>query len=701
MCYCATMAEEGKNIDSPSAEVQDVMRNLVSAIRAVKLYPPNNPVYALSIKKSYETLDRFLETGPDYRVGVQKTYFTHQRTPVGKDGQLNKAIAQDLFAKGIREIFFSRGLAEGELLDLCRSLSLPPEELAIKGGLSSILWEKGVTHITVTEAGLDEVITTEVEGAGLDKPQAGSQPGIAGDSPKSEVLSPGRSLVLGDLKTDPAGFGRGMIELAKQTRGEHESTEDRLFALYNEAGRKIREEHPDQSDTMFEGLASSAISLEQPYRERLIGGRLYGEIDAEIVGEQKAETEEQVPNEYHEIVTGRFSNAWNAQQVAVLLKKTSAKKASPPSAPPSRSTLEVVPLPPDLAEIAQGMVEYTPEEMEALKTMGETGMESDIIEAAVRTLIFLLPLVRRSDRSAPDEKEIKLFSGVVHQLEDMHGYLLTKKDYDLAALIKRVFHMPLDPAFKQRMTDAIKKTASRAFISSTISDLRNYHPGSPEYLSIYSYLSADEREVTEVLLELLAEERDRSVREFLMELLKDFGKNQLMVIGEHLSDERWYFVRNVVNILGGSKTDHALAFLHKVANHKDARIRQEVIKGLVSIGGKKAAGLLAKFLGDRNEDIQLMAIHGLAGLQGIGAQEAKPLAAFLEDRSLNAKGREITIEAIKALGKLGGRDSMEFLTRYNRIRWWKSKKLQREFRSAAHGAIEEIKRRAGDAGRAG
>jgi hypothetical protein len=138
--------------------------------------------------------------------------------------------------------------------------------------------------------------------------------------------------------------------------------------------------------------------------------------------------------------------------------------------------------------------------MEVLKNMSEAGM-SRTSSAAVRTLIFLLSLVKSPDGSAPGEEEIKLFSGVVHQLEDMLNYLLKKRDYDLAALIVRVFHMPVDPAFKPRLAEAVKKTASKTVIAATISDLRKYPKGSPEYLSAYSYLSVLEREVTEVLLE--------------------------------------------------------------------------------------------------------------------------------------------------------------------------------------------------------
>jgi hypothetical protein len=694
------MQEEAKHIESLSPEVQDVMRNLVTAIRAVKLYPPNNPIYSQSVKKSYEVLDNFLQTTPAYHVGVQKTHFSYLQTPVGKDTQLNKAIAQDLFAKGIREIVFINGVTEDELLEFYQALALSSEEMAMKSGIASILWEKSASHIKVTEAGLDEIIMTKTTGGREDKHHAKTLPGAPEPSAdRKDIQSLRRTLVLGDLIADPAAFGAEMIELAMQTRAEHESVEDRLFALYQDAGCKIQQEHPDQSDTLFEGLAKSVISLEPPYRDGLVAGRLYGGLDSETVREQRDELGKQVPNELQEILTGRFSNAWNAKQVAALLKKSSTKKtASPPPPPTAPADLEVIPISQDIIAIAHEMTEYTAEEMEAIKIMGQVGMESDIVEAAVRTLIFLLSLVKNPRRTEPEEKEVNFFSGVVRQLEDMLSYILVKKDYDLATLIIRAFHMPVDPAFKPRLTEALKKTTSKPIIAATVSDMRKHPKGSPEYQSAYAYLSSLEREATEILLELLAEENDRTARIFLLDLVKDQGKNQLALLGEHLLDGRWYVVRNIVSILAESQADQALAYLYKVMNHKDLRIRQEVIRGLITIGGKKSASLLTKFLRDKDIDTQMMAVRGFAEIKGIDAEDAKPLVAFLRDRSLNQKEQALTLEAIKTLGMIGGPEAVEFLKGYTRIRWWRSRKRQKELRTAALVAMENIERRQDDGG---
>ncbi len=698
------MQKDASQEEVVTPEVQDVMRNLVSAIRAVKLYPANNPIYSQSIKKSFEVLDHFLNTTPEYHVGVQNTYLTYARTPIGKETQLNKTIAQDIFAKGVREIIFKNGVTEDQLIALYRALALSPEELAMKSGISSVLWEDGATNIQVTESGLDEVILTKTEGGSEDTARNESPTRVLDPATaQKEIVFAGRTLVLDDLMSDPVGFGASMLSLAAQTRAEHESVEDRLYSLYLEGGRKIREEDPDQSDILFEGLAQSVLSLEPPYREKIIAGKLYQELDEKNLSEQEEALEDQLPNELHEVLTGRFSNAWTMPQVKELLKQSSSKRAVPPLAPfipPVAENIEAAPIPQDLADIAKDMSEYTSEEMEALKEMSAAGMESDIIESAVHTLLYLLLQMKDHHHRVSSGKEIELFSNVVHQLEDMLGYLLRKKDYKVALLIGRAFQMPVDPVFKPRIMEAMRKAASRSSIMEIIADLRRYSKNSPDYAAAYSYLSIMEREATEALLELLAEEQDRSTRKAYLDFVKDLGKNQILLIGERLADARWYYVRNIVSILGESKADQAIAFLSKAAGHTDVRIRQEVVKGLISIGGKKAASILAKFLDDKEADIQFMTIRGLEVFKGTGIEVAAPLMDFLVNRRLKKSCQELTLEAIKALGKTGGADAEEFLKRYSRIKWWRSRTLQLELRSASLRAMEEIERRRGDGGRA-
>ena len=533
------MPEETRQSDILSPEVYDVMRSLVTAIRIVKIYPPNNPVYSQTVKEAHEVLSRFLETTPEYDIGVQKAFFTCLHNQIGKDTEANKAIAQDLFTKGLRNIIFHKGVTEKEMMTLFQALALQAKEIGMQSGVSSILWEKSVSNIEVNEAGLDEVITAKTE---IDKEEMARKTAHVGSASSKPKEFSGHTLVLDELTTDSAGFGAAMVALAKRTRGEHESVEDRLLTLYKEAVSKIQKEHPDQIDTLFEALAESVLSLEQPYREALIAGKLYAAFDSENAEKLKTKMEEQVPNGFHEILTGRFLDLWTVRQVAELLKNLTTREVTSVSAafliPRPIHRIALIRYRRDCKRNGQ----YSTLEKEALQAVSSVGMESDIIEASMRTLISIIPLVKSPNHATPDEKEIALFNGVIRQLEDMLNYLLKKKDYGRVSLITKTFYSAVDPAFRPRMLEALRKTSSKTFITSTIDDLLKYAKDSAEYVSAYSCLSFMEREATEVLLEMLSKEAESKSKTVILDLLKDIGKNQIAVLSEHLYVDAfdWY-----------------------------------------------------------------------------------------------------------------------------------------------------------------
>ena len=408
---------------------------------------------------------------------------------------------------------------------------------------------------------------------------------------------------------------------------------------------------------------------------------------------QKPEMLDQAPHGLHEVVSGRFLHTWTVPQVSTLLMK--ASQQAPPPARESEDTA----LPADLYALARELAEYTPGEMEALKTVGEYGSDTDIIEATVRTLIYILPHAHSPFMAMPPEKEQNLFAGLVRHLEDLLALLLERKDYVLAALVLRALRIPVDPLFRPRLAEAFRKAGDRKKISRVIDDIRTFPNDSPEYQAVYSYLALLDREATPVLLELLAEEEDRSVRKQLIQILKGLGKNQLALLGEKLSDERWYFVRNIVSILGESKKDEVVGHLEKVAGHKNFQIRQEVVRALIAIGGKKAAGLLTKFLFDKDIDIRFMTIRGLGALSGAGEAEARALIKFLERGGFKGAGHELKKEAVESIGKIGGPESAGFLKKYAKVKWWRPRKPQEELGVAARRAIDTIERRRAHAGR--
>lgn len=688
------MPEETKQPETLPPGIYDVVRTLITAIRIIKLYPPNNPVYAKTLKDSFDALSSFLEKTPECYFGVEKSFLNYMNTQLGKDTEANKTIIQDIFAKGVRGINFSRDLKEAELLSFFQSLALSKEDIAMKFGISSILWEKGVSKIKVTEAELDGIIQ-----ASDDKGNEAESKIRRMDSKRAMASS--RTLILNDLTTDPVDFSTDLLELAQKTKGENETVKDRLMALYQEAAHKIQNEHPGESDALFQALAQSLVSLSQPYRDELISEMLHADMNWEIIEKHNAEIEVQLPNRHHEILSGRFSNEYSPQHITALLKKLLIKKDSP--AVTSSSPLVPVSHTSDLEEILKEFSQYTAEEMEQLRAINEAGEESAVLDATLRTLVALLSLVKHPRHDTPDDNEIALFSGVVRHLEEILLSLIKKQDYKRVSIITNAFNAPVDPAFKPRMLEALKKTSSRDFIISLIMDLQNHNKDSAEYLSTYSYLSSMEQESTEVMLEMLAGDNAEitpKVRAIIIELLKDIGKNQVAIMGDYLHDDRWFLVSSIINILSEIKSDEAVALLQKLVSNRNVKIRHEVIKGLLSIGGEKAAVTLAMFLKDGDDTVQMAAIRVFGEFRGIKAADTKPLISFLQGRSLNKKDLPLILEAIKALEKKGGPAAEEVLKTYASFRWWKSWSLQKDLKTAALKAIGEIKRRKGDGGHA-
>lgn len=691
------MAEREHHKDAIPQEIQELIRVLISSLRAAKLYPENNPVHVQAIRKSYEALELHLGTHPELALGVQKTDFAFGQLPAGKGMPLYKSIAGDLFAKGVREIVFKRGISRDELQRLYSILAIPLEELKQKNSIKSLAWEQGLSHVAVTEAELDEVMLQET-GAAAAGGRGGAQ--MSPEELRKQVAERaidlfGRKVRLTDVIDGPSSFGSTMLDIAKSASDAKELQENRLFDLYRDVGRQILHSSYGERQQLFDALAESVLSMEPSYREGLIAQKLYHGLDAETVREQKEDMAEHLPDDLHELLSARFSTSWTVPQVSSLLERAASTQFAPVLAASERSQL-----PEALTSIAREMAEYTPEEMEALKTIGEYTAESAVVEAVVRTLIYILPQVKNPFLAGADEKQLNLFSGVVGHLEEMLHLLLDKKDYSLALLVLRAFRIPVEPLFQLRLADALKRAGDKKIISRLLDAIRAYPKDSPEYEAVYSYLSLLDREVTPALLEMLAEEQDRSMRNLMIRILKELGKGQLALIGQRLSDERWYFVRNIVTILGESRREEVVGYLEKVADHKNFQIRQEVVRALLTIKGDRSVRLLIRFLRDRDVDIRFMAVRGLGTPHGAGTREEQALLEFLKAGWLKRPEPELRLEAIASLGKVGGRAAAAFLRKYTKVNWWKARRPQETAKAAAEKSIVEIERRLADAGRA-
>ncbi len=162
----------------------------------------------------------------------------------------------------------------------------------------------------------------------------------------------------------------------------------------------------------------------------------------------------------------------------------------------------------------------------------------------------------------------------------------------------------------------------------------------------------------------------RQVRQQALRILAEMGRSALVVFSrivnddnwferemgrQELPDNKWYLVRNSIFVLGNLRDSDAVAPLRLRISDTDIRVRREIVAALEKIGGEEAVDLLLLMAEDPSHEIRETAI---AAIGVIGTTEVVPMLTDL----LNRNSSE-AIKVISVLGKLGGTDAREFLSK--------------------------------------
>ena len=173
-------------------------------------------------------------------------------------------------------------------------------------------------------------------------------------------------------------------------------------------------------------------------------------------------------------------------------------------------------------------------------------------------------------------------------------------------------------------------------------------------------LSADELKTLAIMIgrtapsavcELLGLVEKMKMRKVLIDTAVEIANEKPHILRSYLSDPRWYLVRNVVFILAQLKNSELLDQVVMLINHRDQRVRKEVLKYLFAVPEPKAKPYILKFLRDESSALKIMALQmmGRARLQFA----LKPIAAFIdtiEFEQMNISEKKAVYEAIGVLG---------------------------------------------------
>jgi len=160
------------------------------------------------------------------------------------------------------------------------------------------------------------------------------------------------------------------------------------------------------------------------------------------------------------------------------------------------------------------------------------------------------------------------------------------------------------------------------------------------------------------LVDRLAEEEDRGNRARFVSLLKDMERSSIRTFTARLEDPRWFLVRNVVHILGELGDHAALPALESVGKHRDPRVRKEVVRSFMRLGGPECEERIIGYIMDPDRGVQAAAVNALSVLRGRRCEGI--VLEILRRAGVYADlDPEVRMEAVGAAGRMNLRSAVE------------------------------------------
>ena len=269
------------------------------------------------------------------------------------------------------------------------------------------------------------------------------------------------------------------------------------------------------------------------------------------------------------------------------------------------------------------------------------------------------------------ERDPVLFGEILGIVDNIFESLLLRGDFVHARTILDFFQEMSDPAkeLPQPLLDQIQKAKFQAGNPNRIQALGTVlNECEPERLeSFYSLMLFFDARIVPSLVELLGSVDKMKARRVLCDVLVKLGAGEIDFLISKLEDDRWYLVRNLIYVLGKIGDPKVIKGFPRLMQHKDAKIRKEVLHALEMIEDSKTNVLLIKVFSDPDPANRLFAVRTLAKRK---AQEAlEPLLTMLVSKEFEGKELQEKKEIFDAIAKIGGDKIVPQLQRLLEIKW--------------------------------
>jgi hypothetical protein len=355
-----------------------------------------------------------------------------------------------------------------------------------------------------------------------------------------------------------------------------------------------------------------------------------------------------------------------AQEATTFEKLVEKEKSQmKPMAASVQTTLQEY-LGPKMADQSSQIFILSEEEVASIKQQ----MKVEKYANPISTLVGILAVILRI------EKDDAAFSEMVEILDNVLETLMLRGDFWHSKKILQLFHELMEPqknlpeSQRLRLIQVVDRAGDPQRIHALEPVLNQW--GAKETDQVYEFWLLLNKNALLPLIELLGRLTQMKMRRVICEALIHLGKEDIEPLIQKLGDPRWFVVRNVVYILGKIGQDKVLDNFRKLINHKEVKVRKELLHTLDGMKDNRAQELLVGFLNDPESSLRILAIRSLTSHNYLGALE--PLKNMIEEREFVVRDLYEKKEIFEALGKIGGASmvpKMRKLVRQGGSAWFK------------------------------
>ncbi len=218
-----------------------------------------------------------------------------------------------------------------------------------------------------------------------------------------------------------------------------------------------------------------------------------------------------------------------------------------------------------------------------------------------------------------------------------------------------------DDRIRSAAADALRETASTDILEILLKEFRSNQGGRRNDAGRNLVMLADDS--IKPLLDILQESPDSSERILILNLIPEMGPKVAQAVLEKIEESApWYYLRNLVRLMGRIGSDAHAKILAPLLMYDDLRVQREAFKSINTIGGAFRGEILLKALSECDDALKVSIATSLGSLKYRDA--VKPLLELFKSRTpASAELKADLQEKIcLALGSIGDREALPFLT---------------------------------------